>query len=69
MKLVRVTDAAPHVKDQYRVTDITAEDVGNISDEFRSFVATLGNTGVVTTNSIAEFARQVRVRYSAAHST
>lgn len=67
MKLERVTDAAPHVKDQYRVTDITAGDIGNISDEFRAFVATLGSAGVVTTNSIGEFARQVRVRYSRAN--
>lgn len=64
MRLERVAEAPSHVKDQYRVTDISAGDVGSISDEFRSFVATLGNSGVVSTNSIAEFARQVRVRYS-----
>jgi hypothetical protein len=68
MKLERVADTAPHVKDQYRVTDITPGDIGNMSDEFRSFVATLGSSGVVTTNSIAEFARQVQVRYSGTRS-
>ncbi len=66
MRLERVADAAPYVEDQYRVTDISPGDVGSISDEFRSFVATLGSTGIVSTNSIAEFARQVQMRYGRA---
>ncbi len=64
MNLEHVAVGGPFIKDQFRVTNISSGDVGSISDEFRSFVASLGSTSFVSKGSLDEFARQVRVRYS-----
>lgn len=64
MKLEHFAVTDPLIKDQFRVTNISPGDVGTISDEFRSFVASLGNTSFVSKGSLDEFARQVQARYS-----
>jgi hypothetical protein len=63
MRLEPISNTAPHIKAQYRVTNVTDDDVKDFGPEFATFLKSLKGFDFISPGTMSEFTRQVRDRF------